>query len=99
MQDYLRRKMLEVRQTEELLREDDRFNYRQLALLGHALRHPNTSYTFRSHAMSHNVVHQTARSDLLDLASRGLLTFRRIGRRYVFRAAEDLRERVTGPAD
>jgi Fic family protein len=99
MQDYLRRKMLEVRETEALLRGDDRFNYRQLALLGDALRHPGNRYTFRSHAMSHSVVHQTARSDLLDLASRGLFTFRRVGRQYVFRPVEDLRDRVTGPEE
>lgn len=96
MQNYLQRKMREVRETESLLRGDDRFNHRQLALLGDALRHPTNRYTFRSHAMSHNVVHQTARSDLLDLAARGLLTYRRIGRQFVFRPAKDLRDRVTG---
>lgn len=95
MQNHLQRKMQEVRETETLIREDASFNHRQLALLGEALRHPNKRYTFRSHAMSHNVVHQTARSDLLDLANQGLFTFRRRGRQFVFRPANDLSERLT----
>ena len=97
MQDYLLRKMQEVRDTEALFREDATFNHRQLALLGDALRHPNNRYTFKSHAMSHNVVHQTARSDLLTLAGRGLLTYRRVGRQFVFQPVPDLSQRV-GPA-
>jgi Fic family protein len=94
MQEYLQRKMQEVRDTEALIREDATFNHRQLALLGDALRHPNNRYTFKSHALSHNVVHQTARSDLLGLAHRGLLTYRRVGRQFVFRPATDLNEQV-----
>jgi Fic family protein len=95
MQDYLRRKMQEVRDTETLIRGDVSFNHRQLALLGDALRHADHRYTFKTHALSHNVVHQTARSDLLDLARRGLLTYRRIGRQYVFRPAQDLKTLVS----
>ena len=48
-------------------------NHRQRALLGHALRHPGYRYTYRSHGTSHGVVLQTARTDLLALASHGLL--------------------------
>ena len=48
LHDHLRRKMHELRETEELLRRSD-LNYRQLALLSHALRHPDGDYTYQSH--------------------------------------------------
>jgi Fic family protein len=90
---YLARKVHEVRQTERLLRQAD-LNHRQIALLSHALRHPDAEYTFRSHQTSHGVVYQSARTDLLDLVKRELLTRRSVGNRYVFRPAVDLGERL-----
>ena len=42
----------------------------------------------------YNVVYQTARNDLLDLHSLGLLEEARQGNAYVFFAPEDLRERL-----
>lgn len=48
-------------------------NSRQRDLLDHALRHPNQVYTFESHQGTFGVTYQTARTDLLDLAARGLL--------------------------
>lgn len=94
LQDYLRRKMQEVRQVESLLRRSVDLNYRQLALLSHALKHSGMRYTFESHRRSHNVVYQTARTDLMNLAERGLLVRRRAGKSYVFFAPSDLAERL-----
>ena len=91
---YLDRKMAQLRRAERLLRQSGRLNHRQLALLSHALRNPDAQYTIRSHLNSHNVVYQTARSDLLDLAAQGLLLQRRIGRTLCFCPAPDLQERL-----
>ncbi len=90
---YIGRKIREVRETERLLRQAD-LNHRQLALLSHALRHPDAEYTFRSHQTSHRVVYQSARTDLLDLERRRLLTRRIAGQRFYFRPAPDLAERL-----
>lgn len=90
---YLQRKMAEVRETEALLRETT-LNHRQIALIGHALRTPGASFTFKSHARSHSVVYQSARTDLLDLEGRGLLHKRKSGRAYVFYPVEDLADRL-----
>lgn len=92
--DYLKRKTQEVRAVEDLLRSSVYFNHRQLALLSHALRAPGHSYTFRSHATSHNVVHQSARNDLLTLEERGLVIRRKTGRAYSFQAVPDLASRL-----
>ena len=69
-------------------------NHRQRALLGHALRHRGYRYTYRSHANSHDVVLQTARTDLLDLTSHGLLDAGVEGRRRVFISPDDLGARL-----
>lgn len=91
---YLRRKVAEVRDVERLLRGAEELNGRQLALLVNAVRHPEASYTFESHAKSHRVSHETARSDLTELVARGLLTRRRRGRRYAFEPPRDLGARL-----
>ncbi|MEK6720647.1 MAG: Fic family protein [Chloroflexota bacterium] len=90
---YLAHKARQVRETEKLLRQAD-LNHRQIALLSHALRHPDAEYTFRSHQTSHGVVYQSARTDLLELEQRGLLERRTVGQRFVFRPVTDLAERL-----
>jgi Fic family protein len=91
---YLARKAGELRRTESILRQSAHFNHRQLALLSHALRHSDARYSMRSHMTSHAVVYQTARTDLFDLADRGLLLRRKIGRTYYFSVPSDLEERL-----
>jgi Fic family protein len=91
---YLHRKVDEVRKVERLVRGTGGFNHRQLDLLSDALRDPERVYTFGSHATSHAVTHETARTDLRDLANRGVLDTERVGRLYRFRPAADLAERL-----
>jgi len=91
---YLQRKSAEVRDIERLLQGTDYLNGRQLALLTDAVRDPGASYSFDSHATSHRVSHETARSDLRGLVHRGLLVQRRKGRRHIFEPAPDLPERL-----
>jgi Fic family protein len=91
---YLRRKVAEVQGVEQLIRGSAQFNHRQLALLGDAIRKPDRRYTFRSHAASHDVTHETARRDLGELAERGLLERRRSGRQHLFVPPADLADRL-----
>jgi Fic family protein len=91
---YLRRKVREVRDVEKLLRGSSDFNHRQLALLGDALRAPDATYGFKTHAATYGVTHETARSDLLPLVDRGFLEQRRQGRSYVFTPPPDLTQRL-----
>ncbi len=103
LHDYLSRKAAEQKETEKLLSASPalrvRFNHRQVALLTHALRHPGEEgYRVDAHQHSHNVVYQTARNDLLDLHSIGLLDKVRQGNAYVFFAHDDLRDRLAALA-
>jgi Fic family protein len=94
LHNYLGRKTAELRQAERLLQQSTHLNHRQLALLSHALRHPDAQYTIVSHLSSHRVVYQTARTDLLDLAGRGLLDQRKRGRTLYFSPGPDLEHRI-----
>ena len=98
LHDYVARKTAALQAAERRLRGITVLNPRQQALVGHALRHPQQRYTFRSHQMSHNVAYQTARTDLLDLENRGLLTGRKVGKTWHFTPAPDLEERLSRPA-
>ena len=92
---YIERKAAETREVEGALRRATDLNHRQLALLAHALRHPDAAYTIREHRTSHGVVYATARADLLRLAELGLLDRRRAGRKtLVFDTPPDLEARI-----
>ena len=93
---YLETKISEIRKTESLLRRSEDLNHRQLSLVTRALKDPGTRYTIQSHKKSHNVVYQTARADLLDLAEKGLLEKKKIGKTYVFFVPINLVERLKG---
>jgi Fic family protein len=92
LHDYIKRKTQEVRSMETKLRGIQMLNHRQRALITHALHHPRQHYTVESHRNSHGVVYETARSDLLNLRDRGLLTAKKVGKEWVFTAAENLEE-------
>lgn len=90
----LNSKVREMRELERQLRGGAELNARQRALLSHALRHPNYRYTIEAHRRSHGVVYQTARTDLLGLASAGLLLQQKSGKTLVFDAPPDLDRRL-----
>ena len=92
---YLETRFRQVQRIERMLRRSTDLNQRQLALLAHAVRHPDAEYTTRSHQTSHNVAYATARADLFRLAELGLLDRRRIGRKtHVFRTPPDIEARL-----
>lgn len=91
---YLQRKIAEQRDAEARLGGFERLNGRQVALLTHAIRHPDQNYTYEGHATSHRVTHETARADLADLAERGLLARRSGGRAHRYEPPPDLRDRL-----
>jgi len=98
LHEYLARKASEQKSVERLLATSPAFraelNYRQRALLAHALKHPGDGYRIDAHQRSHGIVYQTARMDLLELAGFGFLEQRKEGRAYIFIATKDLEQRL-----
>lgn len=91
---YIDHKTAEVRQAEAQLRALNLFNHRQADVVRHALKHPYQEYTIAGHRRSHNVVYQTARSDLLNLVVRGVLAQRTRGKKMIFTVPQDLVARL-----
>ena len=96
---YVKRKADDLHRSEKILRGVLGLNYRQQALLVHALRVPLTDYTIVGHQQSHRVTHQTARDDLFDLVERGMLSVRKQGRGYRFKALSDLADKLGNLAE
>lgn len=93
---FLSRKTDEIRRTEQLVRTSIPLNHRQIAVLGHALRHPGQRYTIESHKTSHGVTYQTARTDLLDLEKKALFARVQSGRAFHFFPVDDMHDRLAG---
>lgn len=98
LQSYLERKVTETKRIQEALTSlSQHFNYRQVALIGHAINNPAARYTVQSHSHSHNVVLQTARTDLQELERSGLLEKITLKRGYAWTPAPGLRD-ILDPA-
>ena len=94
LHSYIDRKSLETRELESQIRALDLFNHRQVDLIRHALKHPYSHYAIESHKNGHKIVYQTARTDLLDLESRGVVEKIKVGRKMMFGVPKDLPARL-----
>ncbi len=75
---------------------DLELNARQRDVLRAALANPKAVFRIRPHQRQYRMAYATARSDLLDLASMGLLQMSKSGRAFEFRAVPDLRKVLAG---
>jgi Fic family protein len=94
LEDYLQRKIEQIRHLESRLRLRSGLNHRQLALLSHAIRNPRTQYSIQSHKRSHRVAYATARADLSQLSELGYLVETWRGNKKEYVVTDDLDERI-----
>ena len=87
LQDYLDDKQRELGEASSRAR-DLGLNHRQVALVQRAIEDPAVVFTAQSHASSHGITVQTARSDLSALEGIGVLESARRGRRVEWSASE-----------
>ena len=92
--EYIARRTSELVDAQHELAGLANLNQRQRDLIQHVLRHSREDYTIEFHRSQHDVVYETARSDLLDLVARGLMRKRKRGRVWVFAPLADLREKL-----
>lgn len=91
---HVERKDRAQRRLRQQIAGRDDLNHRQLALLDHALHHPEARYSHESHANSHRVTIMTARSDLHGLVALGWLHKSRVSKRDVYTPVGDLARRL-----
>lgn len=81
---YLQRQQKEIQETEKYLKSYPGLNKRQVTILKHALSHPDAEYTVEYYKNVHNVVYETARTDLLRLQSKGFFNVIKKGGTFYF---------------
>lgn len=91
---YLSRKQKEISRSNELLRSYRGLNARQKTLIYHAIRHPDATYRIEEHKNYHGIVYQTARMDLLHLATKRFLKKQKQGKEFIFLPCEGMIEKL-----
>lgn len=94
LQEHLAAQVADQRRIASHLRADGDLNHRQVALLSHAVRNRDASYTIAGHATAHRVTHETARNDLRTLELRRLVERLPRTRPIRFIAVPDLAQRL-----
>lgn len=98
LHEHLERKAAELQSIEKRLDGSalqGQLNHRQLAILRHAMDHPNAIYSIQEHQAAHNISYQTARTDLLKLSEQfKILSKRKYGNAFVFVAPPDLGQKL-----
>jgi Fic family protein len=92
--EHLDEEEAKVQRSLRLAASDPSLNLRQRLLLDHAIRHPKTVYTVKSHATSNRIAANTARADLEVLAEHGFVNSFKVGRSVSFVLAPDAHDRL-----
>lgn len=95
---HLSHEEAKIKQSEVFIRVSKDLNLRQRLLLSHALRHPKTMYTAKSHATSNGITENTARADLLGLERKRFLTRFMDGKTTMFQLAPGLAAKLAKKA-
>jgi Fic family protein len=95
---HLEQKRANLENVEQLIEPTKiarQLNYRQLALLEHALKNPGATYTISAHQKTYGISYETARQDLLKMANNlQLLRQRKVGKSMIFVSPSDLEQRL-----
>lgn len=83
-----------LRRSESILKLAKDLNLRQRLLLEHALRHPLTHYTVKSHANSNGIVLATSRADLDDLVRRRMMVTTKQSKQVIYMISPGMAERL-----
>ena len=94
LHEYIDEKVSQRRELEKRTRLASLLNDRQIEVVTDMLRRPNAEIDIQRHKNDFGIVYQTARTDLLGLAEKGLLITAKRGRAFYFFPPLDLAERL-----
>ncbi|GAB7015777.1 Fic family protein [Methanogenium cariaci] len=86
---YIERKQSEQNATKAMIKTVRNISQRQADILRRMMEHREQYFTIREISETHDVVYQTARTDLLDLAGKGYIRKEKRGREFMFIFNED----------
>ncbi len=81
LRKYFKNKQDEILKANDLLGKFRGLNLRQKSLIYHSIQHPETIYSIEAHKNTHGIAYDTARKDLMLLASKGFLKIEKEGKR------------------
>jgi Fic family protein len=95
----LKEKALDQKETQEMLDGSQKLksslNFRQLALLRHAVKKPGTVYTINEHKKLHSISYETARNDLTKMSDElTILDKFKKGKSFIFVSSHDILKRI-----
>ncbi len=94
LRKYLTRKIEEIKDATSSLIRYPGLNYRQSALIYHALTHADTTYTIESHMNTYAITYETARTDLLSLEKKGLLEKFKKGKTFYYVTIKNIEKKL-----
>lgn len=94
LHDYVDKMSKKMESLKLSLKSSVVLNYRQKALITHALNHPGHFYTINEHRTSHNIGYETARLDLTNLEEMGLLASQKYKQKWHFQAVDKIEEKL-----
>ena len=90
--NYIERKQREQRSAKKLVTSHPELNFRQGEILKDLMQHIDEPISIAEIGTKFNVVHQTAKTDLLLLTKLGLIEMRKNGRKMLFVYRKDLKD-------
>ena len=84
LMDYIKKKQKEQGETKKIIHENPDLNLRQAMILEGFVKNPDKIFTIKEISETYQIVYQTARTDLLLLASKGFVDLKISGRTFVF---------------
>ena len=84
IQTYIGKKQREKKQTVSILQDSDGLNLRQAEIIKFLIKNPDKPITIKEITETYRVAYGTARSDLLHLENKGLLSKQKAGKEYIF---------------
>lgn len=94
LHDYVDKMAKKLERLKLSLKSSVLINYRQRALIIHALNHHGNIYTINGHRTSHDVTYETARKDLTNLEEIGLFASEKYKKKWHFQAVDKIEEKL-----
>ncbi|MFH0970671.1 MAG: Fic family protein [Candidatus Diapherotrites archaeon] len=84
LKSYINQKQKEIREATRIIQKVPNINLRQSLLLKEIIKHPDKIFTIQEIQNTHNVVYQTARTDLDHLTEKGFLEKKLTGKKFIY---------------
>ncbi len=83
--EHIKKKQVEQKEVQKIIEKTRGLNHRQASILEEFMSQSDKTFSILEISQTYNVVYQTARTDLLLLTKKGLLTMKKISKKFLFK--------------